>query len=110
VALTVFAGGARQPETARLSPEALVARVLPDLRELLGVQGDPGFVQPTFWPRAIPQYNLGHERFLEPLTRCENSHPGLFIGGSARDGISLPDCAKSGRRLAEKALEYSGKL
>jgi oxygen-dependent protoporphyrinogen oxidase len=108
VALTLFAGGARQPETGRLPEAALLARVMPDLRELLGVQGEPGFVHHTFWPRAIPQYNLGHERFLEPLTRCENLHSGLFIGGSARDGISLPDCVKSGQRLAQKALDYRG--
>ena len=110
VALTVFAGGARQPETGRLDPTALLARVMPDLRELLGVSGEPAFVHHTFWPRAIPQYNLGHERFLEPLARCENQHAGLFIGGNARDGISLPDCLKSGTGLATKAAEFAGKL
>lgn len=108
VALTVFAGGMRQPETARLPTAALLARVLPDLRELLGVSGEPVFMHHTFWPRAIPQYNLGHERFLDPLIRCETKHPGLFIGGNARDGISLPDCVKSGTRLAQAALEYRG--
>ncbi len=29
----------------------------------------------TFWLKAIPQYNLDHERFLEPLTRIEAKHP-----------------------------------
>jgi protoporphyrinogen/coproporphyrinogen III oxidase len=106
VALTVFAGGARQPEIARLSTESLIARVLPDLRQLLGVDGEPVFVHHTFWPKAIPQYNLGHERFLEPLARCENLHPGLFIGGNVRDGISLPDCVKSGAKLARDAGEF----
>jgi oxygen-dependent protoporphyrinogen oxidase len=110
VALTVFAGGMRQPETGRLATDALLARVLPDLRELLGVTGDPVFTHHTFWPRAIPQYNLGHERFLEPLARCELQHNGLFIGGNARDGISVPDCVKSGRRLANQAIDYVAKL
>lgn len=106
VALTVFAGGTRQPETGRLTTESLLARVLPDLRELLGVSGEPVFVRHTFWPKAIPQYNVGHERFLEPLARCETDHRGLFIGGNARDGISLPDCIKSGAELARKAGEF----
>ncbi len=108
VALTVFAGGSRQPETGRLSTESLVSRVLPDLRTLLGLTGDPVFTHHTFWPKAIPQYNLGHERFLEPLARCENQHPGLFIGGASRDGISLPDCVQSGDALARKAAEFAG--
>lgn len=106
VALTVFAGGTRQPETARLAPALLLNRVLPDLRELLGITGDPVFTHHTFWPKAIPQYNIGHERFLEPMARCEIDHPGLFIGGNTRDGISLPDCIKSGNALAAKAADY----
>ncbi|SDR65398.1 protoporphyrinogen oxidase [Opitutus sp. GAS368] len=110
VALTVFAGGMRQPETGRLDTATLLARVLPDLRELLGVTGDPVFTHHTFWPKAIPQYNLGHERFLEPLARCEVQHKGLFIGGNARDGISLPDCLKSGAELARKTGEFVTKL
>ncbi len=106
VALTVFAGGMRQPETGRLDTPRLLARVLPDLRDLFGITGEPVFTHHTFWPKAIPQYNLGHERFLEPLARCEAQHRGLFIGGSARDGISLPDCLKSGTELARKAGEF----
>jgi oxygen-dependent protoporphyrinogen oxidase len=109
VALTIFTGGMRQPEIGRLGTADLIARVLPDLRELLGVTGEPVFSHHTYWPRAIPQYNLGHERFLEPLARCEAQNPGLFIGGNARDGISLPDCLKSGTELARRAGEFLGK-
>ena len=108
VALTVFAGGARQPETARLPAAELRARLLPDLRELLGISGEPVFTHHTFWPRAIPQYNVGHERFLEPLARCENLYPELYIGGHARDGISLPDCIRSGEKLAARVETARG--
>jgi protoporphyrinogen/coproporphyrinogen III oxidase len=109
VALTVFAGGMRQPDAGRLPLGELVARVLPDLRELLGITGDPVLLRHTFWPKAIPQYNVGHERFLEPLAQAELRHAGLFIGGNARDGISLPDCVRSGTKLAAKAAEYAAK-
>jgi oxygen-dependent protoporphyrinogen oxidase len=110
VALTVFAGGMRQSEIGRLETVTLLERVLPELRELLGVTGDPVFTHHTFWPRAIPQYNLGHERFLDPLARHESKNPGLFIGGNARDGISLPDCLKSGTELARRTGEFVAKL
>jgi oxygen-dependent protoporphyrinogen oxidase len=110
VALTVFAGGMRQPETGRLDTAALLARVLPDLRDLLGVAGEPVFTHHTFWPKAIPQYNLGHERFLEPLSRLEAKHPGLCIASNARDGISLPDCLNSGTAAARKTGEFVSKL
>ena len=101
VGLTIFAGGMRQPETARLATAALVERIAPDLRDLVGAQGEPAFVKHTFWPRAIPQYVVGYERYLDAIDALEKSAPGLFIGGNARDGISLPDCVKSGERLAK---------
>ncbi len=107
VALRVFVGGMRQPDAARLATPELLAGVLPDLRDLLGVTGDPVYTHHAFWPKAIPQYNVGHERFLEPLTQCENQHAGLFIGGNARDGISMPDCARSGLKLAQRVREYA---
>jgi oxygen-dependent protoporphyrinogen oxidase len=100
VALTVFAGGALQPEMACLEQGALLDRVLGDLRSLLGTEGEPAFVRCTLWPRAIPQYPLGFGRMLEAMAECERNHPGLFIGGSVRDGISLPDCMRSGASLA----------
>jgi oxygen-dependent protoporphyrinogen oxidase len=106
VALTIFAGGTRQPEIARLPTNLLLNRIMPDLRELIGVTGEPVFTHHTFWSKAIPQYNVGHERFVEPLARCEIQYPGLFIGGNTRDGISLPDCVKSGEALARKTSEF----
>lgn len=104
VALTVMVGGSRQPELAALAPERLLERIQPDLAGLLGVQGDPVFVRATHWRRAIPQYNLGHERHLEAMTACENAHPGFFIGGQARDGIAVPACVAAGEKLARRAL------
>lgn len=107
VGLTVFAGGMRQPEHARLHTEQLLERVDRDLRELVGVKGKPVFVKHTFWPRAIPQYQIGYERHFETMTALENRTPGLFIGGQCRDGISLPDCCKSGEKLAARVAEFA---
>jgi oxygen-dependent protoporphyrinogen oxidase len=104
VALTVFVGGMRQPDLARLSSAELLARIDQDLRDLAGVNSAPVFMRHTFWPRAIPQYVLGYERWQEQFTALENRHPRLFLGGNARDGISVPDCVKSGQKLAERAL------
>lgn len=103
VALTVMLGGTREPEFARLPPEKLHPAVERDLHELLGVTGQPVFQKVNYWPRAIPQYNLGHERFLEAMTACERAYPRLYLGGQARDGISLPACLAAGEKLALRA-------
>jgi oxygen-dependent protoporphyrinogen oxidase len=103
VALTVMIGGARQPQLAALPTEKLLETVRPDLTGLLGVTGAPVFVRHAFWPRAIPQYNLGYEQFLAAMTATERHHPGFFIGGQARDGISVPACIAAGEKLAARA-------
>lgn len=102
VALTVMAGGTRSPEVGRLPTDKLLAAVERDLRELLGVQGAPVFRRHSFWPRAIPQYNLGYELHLKAITVVERDHPGLFIGGQVRDGISVPACIAAGEKLAAR--------
>ena len=103
VALTVLVGGMLQPEIARLPTPALLAQVLPDLKDLLAVSGDPVFLRHHFWPHAIPQYHLGHDRHRETMAACERAYPGFYLGGQARDGISLPHCVASGWNLAERA-------
>jgi protoporphyrinogen/coproporphyrinogen III oxidase len=103
VALTVIVGGTRQPELARQDPARILATVQPELRELLGVDGVPMVQRHVFWPRAIPQYNLGYEVHLEAMAAAENAYPGLLIGGQARDGIALPACIAAGERLAAAA-------
>lgn len=104
VALTVMVGGTRRPELAALPTDKLIAAVQPDLAQLLGVTGAPTFVRHAFWPRAIPQYNLGYEQFLGAMTAAERAHPGLFIGGQARDGIAVPACLAAGEKLAQRVL------
>lgn len=106
VALTVMVGGALQPELAALPPDQLWAAVRGDLRDLLGVTGEPVVRRHVFWPQAIPQYHLGHERHLVTMDACERLHPGLFIGGNVRDGIAVPNCLLAGRRLADRAAAF----
>jgi protoporphyrinogen/coproporphyrinogen III oxidase len=102
VALTAFVGGALQGDLALLPPKEIVERVRVDLLDLLGAEGAPAFTRHTLWKRAIPQYNLGYGLHLDSIAECEGSNPGLFFGGNARDGISLPDCLSSGASLAER--------
>lgn len=106
VALTSFVGGMRNPELTELGDDALVARVHEELTLLLGASAQPAFVHLQRWPRAIPQYTLGYQRFKDAISQVESASPGLFIGGNARDGISLANCIESGRRLADIASRF----
>ena len=102
VAVTAIVGGALQPELARAPEKELLARTLRDVADLLGASGEPAFTRQAAWARSIPQYNLGYGTFLDAISRAEASHPRLFVGGIARDGISLPEAIASGERLAKR--------
>jgi protoporphyrinogen/coproporphyrinogen III oxidase len=102
VALTALCGGALNPGIAGLAPDELTRKVCEDLGALLGARGKPAFLRHNIWPKGIPQYNLGFESHLEAMADCEKGHPGLLIGGSVRDGISIPECLSSGASMANR--------
>jgi oxygen-dependent protoporphyrinogen oxidase len=102
VALTALCAGALNPGVAGLPPATLAQMVCEDLGALLGASGKPAFLRHSLWQRAIPQYNLGFERFAEAMAECEGANPGLLIGGSVRDGIAVPECLASGAAMAKK--------
>jgi oxygen-dependent protoporphyrinogen oxidase len=100
--LSSYVGGERHPELASLPPEKLVALTCEDLGVLLGVRGKPTFRHTTFYPKAIPQYNVGYGRYRELLTEMESKARGLFFAGHYRDGVSLSDSIVSGCNIAER--------
>ncbi len=106
VLLTTFIGGTRAPDRAHLSDTDLHSVVLADLERLFHIVGEPTFIHRRTWPQAIPQYKLGHGRFIESIRDREARYPGLHVGGNTRDGISLSYCIEGGRRLAEEADLY----
>ena len=102
VTLTSYVGGARYPELAGQAQDRLVETVMGDLRLLLGVRGRPVFTHCAFYPRAIPQYNVGYGAYRNLLTDIETRTPGLHFAGHYRDGVSLGDSIVSGVNIAER--------
>ena len=75
VALTTFVGGMRAPDLARLDDRALGDLVQRELGRLVGARGAPAFFHVQHWPRAIPQYALGYQRFKDIMTAAEAAAP-----------------------------------
>ncbi|MEX0332672.1 MAG: protoporphyrinogen oxidase [Puniceicoccaceae bacterium] len=101
VSLMCFIGGVQQPENGELATDALVEATVKDLKPLLGLHGDPEFTSHTFWPRAIPQYDVGHAFFLESLEAVEKAFPGLHLRGNFRGGPGLNDCIEGALTFGE---------
>ncbi|HEY3011312.1 MAG TPA: protoporphyrinogen oxidase [Gemmatimonadales bacterium] len=108
VLLTAFVGGTRDADFVQSDPQTLTARVLDELRTLLGTQGEPVFRAIQVWPKAIPQYVLGYGRFKDIADQTERTNPGLVLAGTYRDGVSLADAMASGERAASRIALLPG--
>lgn len=106
--ITAFVGGRRQPELARLPEQQLVAEVCRELKELLGIEQAPNVTEVHQWDKAIPQYDMDHERTMRDLEQFENRQPGLHIVGNFRGGISVGDCVEQAHRTSSRVLSNSG--
>lgn len=95
VLLTVFVGGERQPECSTADTKTLQGTVLPELKKLLGITGEPTFVHHKHWDKAIPQYKIGYAAQLADMERIEQDHLGLHLEGNYRTGISLTCCLEA---------------
>lgn len=104
VALAAFAGGRTDPEIVGWTDDRILSTILAELRGPLGLSGEPTFRMIRRWRRAIPQYEVGHGRFVERVGEIEAALPGLRIGGSFTGGVSVPDCIRNGTAVAEEML------
>jgi oxygen-dependent protoporphyrinogen oxidase len=100
VLLTAFIGGARNPGITALDEAAIVEQVLADLVPLLAIRGAPVLARVRRWPRAIPQYELGHLERLARIDARVAALPGLDLRANWRDGISVGDCVANAARFA----------
>ena len=103
--LTSYVGGERHPDLAALPEEQLVELTHQDLARLLGIRGKPTFRSLAYYPKAIPQYNLGYGRYRKLMTEIEGREDTLFFAGHYRDGISLGDSIVSGRNIVDRVVK-----
>jgi len=106
VLLTTFLGGQRDPHLALLPDADLATIVREELSDLLGARGAPRFFTVTRWPRAIPQYTLGHIERIRRAERAQIALPGLFLCASYRGGVAVGDCIQSGLQTAARVAGY----
>ena len=97
VLLSVFIGGARQPELCDADDQTLVEMARHDLGRLLDLRGAAEFSHITRWDRAIPQYDVGHQVFLDSIAELEEELPQIYFAGNYRDHIGLPNILRESR-------------
>jgi oxygen-dependent protoporphyrinogen oxidase len=100
VLLTNFVGGRRNPGLAGADDGTIVEKVAAEHRALLGARAPALWNVVTRWPRAIPQYELGHLGRIAKVAEAEKAVPGLRFCANYRGGVSVGDCIASAHATA----------
>ncbi len=106
VLLRCFVGGPRKEELVERSDEEIIADVRAELAALMGVQAEPEIARVYRWIKGNAQYDVGHLERVKEMHAMSARTPGLFLTGSAYEGIGIPDCVHQGQQAAEKALAF----
>jgi oxygen-dependent protoporphyrinogen oxidase len=99
-------GGVNRGEMIDWDDATLAKAVHREIKFALGVRGEPVFKRIIRWPRAIPQYVVGHLDRLARIDTILHKHPGLFLAGNAYRGVAMGDCAEQGELIAEKVVAF----
>ena len=87
--ITVYIGGARQPELTKMDEKKLLKNVYRDLNKIYNIVDKPVFVSIKSWSKSIPQYEINYQKYLDAISSLETDCPGLIFNGNFKDGISL---------------------
>ena len=104
--LTTFIGGQRQPDLPGLAESDIAALAHAEHTALLGARAEPLFQAVTRWPRAIPQYTLGHLGRVARAEAATRVLPGLFFCASWKGGVSVGDCIRNGHLEADAVAAF----
>ena len=100
--------GALQPELLDLSDDELIQSTRKQLKELLGVRGEPIFTEVARWTNTMPQYHVGHVELVDSIETQLEDIAGLELAGNAYRGVGIPLCVRSGKLAAERIIGTEG--
>jgi oxygen-dependent protoporphyrinogen oxidase len=106
VTMTSFIGGATDVDVVKRSEQEIARLVQDENARILGITGPP--IETVVWgyPRALPQYNLGHGHIVEAIRETERQTPGLFFAGNYLEGPAIGKCVENGFHAAEAVTKY----
>ena len=108
VLIRLFIGRAGHEDVVQHSDTDLETIARRELEQVFGLRATPALVRVFRWPRAMPQYVVGHGARLERIERLVAGHPGVILAGASYRGVGIPDCISSGWSAADRVLLAAG--
>lgn len=105
--LSVFMGGAAQPDIINKTDDEIKEIVLKEIQETLQCSQSPDLFEIFRYPNAIAQYEANTQQRYEAIETIENTYKGLFLAGNIKDGIGMAHRTKQAKQLAEKIKRKS---
>jgi oxygen-dependent protoporphyrinogen oxidase len=103
--LSVFMGGTKRPDIARMDDDEIEALLNKELPRMLSDRTlSPDIVRIHRYPQAIPQYTESTGKRYETIETLQQKYTGLILAGNIRDGIGMADRVKQGRTIAEELI------
>lgn len=97
-----LAGGVNRPDVTTLPDDEFLRAVQREMTITMGVTGEPVFTRVVRWPRAIPQYELGHPLRVAEMMQLASRFPGLILGGNAYHGVAINDCCEQAEAITQR--------
>lgn len=103
-------GRARETAVLQRDDAELIALALTDLREAVGLTGDPIDVVVTRWGGGLPQYRVGHLNRVATVDADIATVKGLEVCGAAYRGVGIPAVIASAQGAVERLLDDLGRI
>jgi protoporphyrinogen/coproporphyrinogen III oxidase len=98
----------RRGDTRWLSmdDDTLLRTLKQELGEAMGLTAAPLEHRIHRWPKAMPQYLVGHQERLDVVGAALRHLPGLYLTGAGYRGVGLASCATDAQKVAAALAEY----
>ncbi|MGI8959300.1 MAG: protoporphyrinogen oxidase [Bryobacteraceae bacterium] len=102
--LRAFIVGKEAEQLLDAPSQSLADLVHEELAKLMGLEQLPLSHTVNLWPRSMPQYVVGHGLRRLHIAQALDHCPGLYLVGSAYDGVGVPDCVQMAKQTAKSIL------
>lgn len=106
--LSVFMGGVRRPEIAKMPEDRILTILKKEIPDLLNLPlFKPDLLRIIRYNYAIPQYGRESKHRFYAIRKISEVYPGLVVGGNLSDGIGMADRIKQAKKLADAVSRYN---
>jgi oxygen-dependent protoporphyrinogen oxidase len=102
--LRCYVGGVGDEDVLDAADDELIDACARHLAAVLELPERPEASSVVRWMRAMPQYEVGHVERVRTIR--QHLPAGIFVVGSAYDGVGIPDCVRAAGETAEQVLAH----